>query len=309
MMQENLEKNLAWFRVPQKIYFRRGALPIALRELQNFRKNVLILTDTEHFRKGSTRPIEQELFHSKIRYSVFPVEETLQSVSDGVDFCRKNAIDCLLAVGNIAVTAGKLIRILAENPELPFSELSERVNLRDRSLNVLHTGKIYFIAVAAGDFVGDEVSPFSMKVPLSELGVQDYALLPDMSVIDIDLIQKQDVKAVAFTSMIALRSAAYVFLSKETSDYAKGLAVHAVRVISEQFPEYCRNPENLSALERLSCAAEMASMAFSNVYDGNEQQLSEVINWNVLAEELQIPAEQLEKQFHDMSETANFALS
>ncbi len=269
-----MTNNLEWFRVPEKIYFKKGSLPIALRELKEVydRKKAVVITDNSGFRNGTAKPVTDMLDELHIFYSLISVEETETSVLAGLDSVKKFEPDCIIAVGNTAVTAGKLIRILYENPELTFAELSERVHLRDRSLNTLKTGKAYFIAVAASDSVGDEVSPFSMEVPETELGVQDYALLPDMSIIDTDMIQKEDVQAIAFMCLVTVRSSIWVFNSEFTSDYAKGLALRAMQLVFSYFPKYQTKPDDMYVLERLSNASEMASMAFSNVCDGSEQE-------------------------------------
>ncbi len=298
-----MANNLEWFRVPEKIYFKKGSLPIALRELKDVygRKKAVVLTDEAGFRNGTAKPVTNLLNELHIFYSLTAVQQSEASVLAGLDAVKKFEPDCIIAVGNTAVTAGKAIRILYENPELTFAELAKRVNLRDRTLETLKTGKAYFVAVAASDSVGDEVSPFSIEIPADEgIGIQDYALLPDMSIIDTDLIQQEDISTIAFLCMIALGNAAMVFYSEYTSDYAKGLAFRAAQLVLTYFPRYQAKPDDMYVLERLSNAAEMAAMAFSNVYDG----VQSPENVDCLAAALGMSTEELENRFDEICDLA-----
>lgn len=301
-----MNTNLEWFRVPEKIYFKKGALPVALRELKEVysRKKAVVMTDSCDFRNNVIKPVTDILEELHIAYSVIPLEETEEAVLSGVDTVRKFEPDCMIAVGDTAVSVGKLIRILYENPELTFQELTKRVNLRDRTMSALKTGKVYFVAVAGSNSVGDEVTPFSMRIPETELGVQDYALLPDMSIIDIDLIQQEDVHEIAFMCMITLVNTAIVFSSEYTSDYAQGLAVHAVQLVLTYFPKYQKNLKDEFALERLANASEMSAMAFANVYGG--EALPEDLDFSALASALGMDSESLESKFAEISEIAYY---
>lgn len=301
-----MNTNLEWFRVPEKIYFKSGSLPVALRELREVygRKKAVVITESYDFRNNIIKPVTDVLNELHIAYSVISVEETEEFVLSGVEAVKKFEPDCIIAVGDASVAVGKLIRILYENPELTFSELSKRVNLRDRSISPLKTGKVYFVAVASPDSVGDEVTPFSMKIPDFELGIQDYALLPDMSIIDADFMQKEDVNTIAFMCTCAIADAAFVFNLEHSSDYAQSLAVHAAQLILKYFPDYQENSENMFALERLANASEMSAMAFSNVYNG--ETFPEELDFSALAQALGMTLESLEDRFEKISKIAYY---
>ena len=293
-----MENNLEWFRVPEKIYFKRGCLPIALRELKEVydRKKAVILIDDDGFRNGLAKPVTDQLNELNIFYSLIAVKDTEEIIAT----VKKFEPDCLIAVGTEAISIGKLIRIRYENPELTLTELYSRINLRDRTRRVLKTGKIYFIAVAGSTCFGGEVSPFSMPMPPEdEIKIQDYALLPDMSIIDTDMIQNKEKYSIAFMSMMAVHKAAEVFASEYKSDYAEGLAVRAIQLIFAYFPKYQENPADLYVLERLSNAVEMAHMAYSNVYDETND-IGALPDWNPAASALGMTPEELEKRFSEI---------
>ncbi len=254
--------NLEWFRVPEKIYFKKGCLPVALRELKDVyhKTKAAIIADETAFRDNITKSVTDLLNELQIVYADICISKSDDSIIKGAETARKIKPDCIIAIGNAGVEAGKLIRVLYENEGLTLDDLKKRTNLRDREISTLKTSAdAYFIAVAASDCSGAEVDPFAM-------GAEDYALLPDMAIIDTDMIQMQDIRAVNTLSLSALRSSVRAFASPFTSDYAQGLAVRAIQLIFAYLPVYQANPADMYALERLSNAVIMASMGDANVY-------------------------------------------
>jgi len=252
-----MANHLDWFRVPEKIYFKKGSLPVALRELKDVysRKKAFVLTDDSGFRNGLAKPVTDLLNEMGIFYSEIAVNEN--SVSQSVAVLNKFEPDCIIAVGNTAINAAKIILAQYENPELTPEELAKHTNTRDREIPVLKRGKAYFVAVAASDCAGTEVSPFSWHV-------EDYGFLPDMAIIDTDMIQKEDTALIKKLCDYALQLSEKILTSSDASDYAQGLAVQAKSLIGAYLPKYEKKPDDMFVLERLSNAFIMISMAYSN---------------------------------------------
>ena len=293
------------FRVPEKIYFKKGSLPIALRELKEIynRKKAFVIADSSLFKNDTVRQVTDLLTGMQLFYTDFRTDATLkENILSALEAIRKFEPDCIIGVGSIGMTVAKTARVLYENPEFSFDALAERTALRNDAVPVLKTGgKACLVCIAASGAV-DELSPRAFlyqKGGKQSSEIQDYSLLPDMTVIDTDLIS--DETLIFHTCKASFLAALAVYGSSDASDYAQGLALKAVQLIFRYLPAYKQNADDLYAVERLSNAAAMAEMALSNVSaDGTAQTGGESALTNALgmtAEEFRTKAQEITNIF------------
>lgn len=273
-------ENMLWFRAPQKVYIKRGCLPVALEELGTVlhKKKAFIVTDTFLYQNGYTAATEEKLREMGIRYEVFADVEpdpTLACVRAGAKRMSAFSPDVILAIGGgSAMDAGKIMWVLYEHPEADFADMAMRfIDIRKRVYTFPPMGeKADFVAIPTTAGTGSEVTPFAVitdertgvKYPLA-----DYELMPDMAIVDPDLMRNAPKSLTASSGIDALTHALEAYAAMLATDYTDSLALGAMKAIFEYLPRaYDDGPNDLLAREKMANAATMAGMAFANAFLG-----------------------------------------
>lgn len=271
---------MLWFRAPQKVYMKKGCLPVALDELKHVmnKKKVFIVTDEFLYKNGYTKGITDKLDEMGIVHTTFfnvAPDPTLACAKEGTKAMVAFEPDCIIAVGGgSAMDAGKIMWVLYEHPEVNFLDLAMRfMDIRKRVYTFPKMGeKAYFIAVPTSSGTGSEVTPFAVitdettgtKYPLA-----DYELMPNMAIIDADLMMNQPKGLTSASGIDALTHALEAYAAMLATDYTDGLALKAAKLIFEYLPRcYDNGPNDPVAREKMANASTMAGMAFANAFLG-----------------------------------------
>ena len=271
---------MLWFRAPEKVYLKRGCLPVALDELKNVmgKKRAFVVTDNFLYKNGFTKCITDKLDEMGIAHTTFSNVEpdpTLACAKEGAALMKSFEPDVIIALGGgSAMDAGKIMWVLYEHPEADFMDMAMRfVDIRKRIYTFPKMGeKAYFIAIPTSAGTGSEVTPFAVitdeqsgiKYPLA-----DYELLPDMAIIDTDLHMSAPRGLTAASGIDAVTHALEAIASMLATDYTDGLAKQALKVIFEYLPRAYENGQtDYIAREKMANAATMAGMAFANAFLG-----------------------------------------
>ncbi len=273
-------ENMLWFRTPSKVYIKKGCLPVALDELHSVlgKKRAFIVTDSFLFENGYTRPITEKLDEMGITHATFfnvAPDPTLACAREGAAQMAAFKPDVIIAVGGgSAMDAGKIMWVLYEHPEADFMDMAMRfMDIRKRVYTFPKMGeKAYFIAVPTTAGTGSEVTPFAVitdektgvKYPLA-----DYELLPNMAIVDADMMMNAPRGLTAASGIDAVTHALEAYASMMATDYTDGLALRALKMIFENLPRaYADGPHDPEAREKMANAATMAGMAFANAFLG-----------------------------------------
>ncbi|MBQ8298606.1 MAG: bifunctional acetaldehyde-CoA/alcohol dehydrogenase [Clostridia bacterium] len=273
-------ENMLWFRAPEKVYIKRGCLPVALEELKNVmdKKRVFIVTDKFLYENGYTKCITDKLDEMGIAHATFSNVEpdpTLASAKEGTKIMESFKPDCIIAIGGGSpMDAAKIMWVLYEHPEISFEDMAMRfMDIRKRVYTFPKMGeKAYFIAVPTSAGTGSEVTPFAVitdeqtgtKYPLA-----DYELMPKMAIVDADLMMNAPKGLTSASGIDAVTHALEAYASMMATEYTDGLAKEALRNIFEYLPRAYENGANdPEAREKMANAATMAGMAFANAFLG-----------------------------------------
>ncbi|MBQ0167298.1 MAG: bifunctional acetaldehyde-CoA/alcohol dehydrogenase [Treponema sp.] len=273
-------ENMLWFRAPEKVYIKKGCLPVALDELKNVmgKKRAFIVTDSFLYNNGYTKPIEAKLDEMGIVHETFfdvAPDPTLACAKAGADLMRSFKPDTIIALGGgSAMDAGKIMWVMYEHPEVDFMDMAMRfIDIRKRVYTFPKMGeKAYFIAIPTSAGTGSEVTPFAVitdqdsgiKYPLA-----DYELLPDMAIIDTDFHMSAPKGLTAASGIDAVSHALEAYASVMATDYTDGLAKQALQTIFKYLPRaYDNGQSDVEAREKMANAATMAGMAFANAFLG-----------------------------------------
>ena len=273
-------ENMLWFRIPQKVYFKKGCLPVAMRELKQVlgKQKAFVVTDRFLFQSGTVHCITDQLHELGIAYQIFSDVEpdpTLACAKRGAEEMRAFAPDVIIALGGgSAMDAAKIMWVMYEHPEADFMDMAMRfLDIRKRVYTFPTTGeKAYFIAVPTSSGTGSEVTPFAVitdektgvKYPLA-----DYALLPNMAIVDTDLMMTQPKGLTAASGIDALVHSLEAYASVMATDFTDGLALRAIQNIFTYLPACYDNGLNEPvAREKMANASTMAGMAFANAFLG-----------------------------------------
>ena len=273
-------ENMLWFRAPQKVYIKKGCLPVALDELKTVmgKKRAFIVTDSFLYKNGFTKCITDKLDEMGITHSTFfdvAPDPTLACALEGVAQMRSFEPDTIIALGGgSAMDAAKIMWVMYEHPEVDFLDMAMRfVDIRKRVYTFPKMGeKAYFIAIPTSAGTGSEVTPFAVitdektgvKYPLA-----DYELMPNMAIIDTDLHMSAPKGLTAASGIDAVTHALEAYASMLATDYTDGLALQALKVIFEYLPAaYDNGQTDVLAREKMANAATMAGMAFANAFLG-----------------------------------------
>ena len=273
-------ENMLWFRAPEKVYLKRGCLPVALEELKNVmgKKRVFIVTDTFLYQNGYTKVVTDKLDEMGIVHETFfdvAPDPTLACAKEGAQLIDAFKPDCIIAVGGgSAMDAAKIMWVMYEHPEIDFLDMAMRfMDIRKRVYTFPKMGeKAYFIAVPTSAGTGLEVTPFAVitdettgqKYPLA-----DYELLPKMAIVDANLMMNAPKGLTSASGADALVHAIEAYASMMATEFTDGLAIEAIKTIFEYLPRAYENGANdPEAREKMANAATMAGMAFANAFLG-----------------------------------------
>ena len=273
-------ENMLWFRTPQKVYFKKGCMPVALDELGTVmgKKKAFIVTDSFLYKNGYVKPIEEKLDAMAIQHTCFyevAPDPTLESAKAGAEAMRSFEPDVIIALGGgSAMDAAKIMWVMYEHPEADFLDMAMRfMDIRKRVYTFPKMGeKAYFVAIPTSSGTGSEVTPFAVitdektgvKYPLA-----DYELLPNMAIIDADNMMTQPKGLTSASGIDALTHALEAYASIMATDYTDGLALKAMKNIFAYLPSAYENGANDPiAREKMADASTMAGMAFANAFLG-----------------------------------------
>lgn len=273
-------ENMLWFRAPQKVYIKKGCLPVALEELRHVmdKKKAFIVTDSFLYQNGYTKPITDKLDEMGIRHTTFfdvAPDPTLACAKEGTKAMTAFGPDCIIAVGGgSAMDAAKIMWVLYEHPDADFMDMAMRFSdIRKRIYTFPKMGeKAAFIAVPTSAGTGSEVTPFAVitdetsgtKYPLA-----DYELMPNMAIVDADMMMNAPKGLTAASGIDAMSHALEAYASVMATDYTDGLALKAIQTIFDYLPRaYENGAEDPAAREKMANAATMAGMAFANAFLG-----------------------------------------
>ena len=273
-------ENMLWFRAPEKVYFKKGCLPVALDELGTVmgKKKAFIVTDQFLYKNGYTKCVTDKLDSLGIMHTTFynvAPDPTLACAKEGTAAMRLFEPDVIIAIGGgSAMDAAKIMWVMYEHPEVDFMDMAMRfMDIRKRIYTFPKMGeKAYFIAIPTSSGTGSEVTPFAVitdektgiKYPLA-----DYELLPKMAIIDADMCMDQPKGLTAASGIDALTHALEAYASIMATDYTDGLALKAMKNIFEYLPAaYENGPHDAKAREQMATASTMAGMAFANAFLG-----------------------------------------
>lgn len=273
-------ENMLWLRLPEKVYHKKGCLPVALDELKSVmgKKRCFIVTDEFLYKNGYTRVITDKLDEMGIVHTTFfkvLPDPTLGCAREGAEAMRAFEPDCIIALGGgSAMDAGKIMWVLYEHPDADFMDMAMRfVDIRKRVYTFPKMGeKAYFIAVPTSAGTGSEVTPFAVitdestniKYPLA-----DYELLPKMAIIDADLMMNMPRGLTSASGIDALTHALEAYASVMATPYTDGQALVATKLIFENLPTaYEKGAADAVAREKMADASTMAGIAFANAFLG-----------------------------------------
>ncbi len=273
-------ENMLWFRAPEKVYFKKGCMPVALDELGTVmgKKKCFIVTDTFLYKNGYVKPIEEKLDQMGIQHTCFyevAPDPNLSSATAGAKAMASFEPDCIIALGGgSAMDAGKIMWVMYEHPEVDFLDLAMRfMDIRKRVYTFPKMGeKAYFVAIPTSSGTGSEVTPFAVitddrtgtKYPLA-----DYELLPNMAIVDADNMMNQPKGLTSASGIDVLTHALEAYASLMATDYTDGLALKAMKGVFDYLPRaYENGAADPVAREKMADASCMAGMAFANVFLG-----------------------------------------
>ena len=273
-------ENMLWFRAPEKVYIKRGCLPVALEELKNVmnKKRVFIVTDTFLYENGYTKVVTDKLDEMGIVHETFfnvAPDPNLACAKEGAKLMELFKPDCIIAIGGgSAMDAAKIMWVLYEHPEVDFLDMAMRfMDIRKRVYTFPKMGeKAYFIAVPTSAGTGSEVTPFAVitdettgqKYPLA-----DYELLPKMAIVDADMMMNAPKGLTSASGIDALVHSIEAYVSMMATEFTDSLAIEAIKIIFEYLPRaYEDGANDPIAREKMANAATMAGMAFANAFLG-----------------------------------------
>ena len=273
-------ENMLWFRAPQKVYFKKGCMPVALDELGTVmgKKKCFIVTDTFLYKNGYVAPIEEKLDQLGIQHTCFydvAPDPNLSSALKGAQAMRLFEPDCIIALGGgSAMDAGQIMWVMYEHPEVDFLDMAMRfMDIRKRVYTFPKMGeKAYFVAIPTSSGTGSEVTPFAVitddrtgtKYPLA-----DYELLPNMAIVDADNMMNQPRGLTSASGVDVLTHGLEAYASMMATDYTDGLALKSMKNVFDYLPRaYEYGAADPEARQKMADASCMAGMAFANAFLG-----------------------------------------
>lgn len=273
-------ENMLWFRTPEKVYFKKGCMPVALDELGTImhKKKAFIVTDSFLYKNGYVTAIEEKLNQMGIMHTCFyevAPDPTLQCAQKGADQMTAFEPDTIIALGGgSAMDAAKIMWVMYEHPEASFEDMAmDFMDIRKRVFTFPKMGeKAYFVAIPTSSGTGSEVTPFAI-ITDADTGVKwplaDYELLPNMAIVDVDNMMSQPKGLTSASGIDVMTHAIEAYVSIMATDYTDGLAMKAVKMVFDYLPSaYENGADDPKAREMMANASCMAGMAFANAFLG-----------------------------------------
>ena len=278
-------ENMLWMRTPEKVYFKKGCMPVALDELGTVmgKKRCFIVTDSFLYKNGYTKAIEDKLDQMGIVHTCFSDVEpdpSLASAKAGAAAMRAFEPDCIIALGGgSAMDAGKVMWVLYENPDADFDDMAmDFMDIRKRIYTFPKMGKkAYFVAIPTSSGTGSEVTPFAI-ITDKETGIKwplaDYELMPNMAIVDTDNMISAPKGLTCASGIDVMTHAIEAYVSVMASDYTDSLALKAIKLVFDYLPRAYRDGNDVEARDHMANASCMAGMAFANAFLGVNHSLA-----------------------------------
>ncbi|MGN0393207.1 MAG: bifunctional acetaldehyde-CoA/alcohol dehydrogenase [Bariatricus sp.] len=278
-------ENMLWMRTPEKVYFKKGCMPVALDELGTVmgKKRCFIVTDSFLYKNGYTKPIEDKLDQMGIVHTCFSDVEpdpSLASAKAGAAAMRAFEPDCIIALGGgSAMDAGKVMWVLYENPDADFDDMAmDFMDIRKRIYTFPKMGKkAYFVAIPTSSGTGSEVTPFAI-ITDKETGIKwplaDYELMPNMAIVDTDNMMSAPKGLTCASGIDVMTHAIEAYVSIMASDYTDSLALKAIKLVFDYLPRAYKDGNDVEARDHMANASCMAGMAFANAFLGVNHSLA-----------------------------------
>ena len=278
-------ENMLWMRTPEKVYFKKGCMPVALDELGTVmgKKRCFIVTDSFLYKNGYTKRIEDKLDQMGIVHTCFSDVEpdpSLASAKAGAAAMRAFEPDCIIALGgDSAMDAGKIMWVLYENPDADFEDMSmDFMDIRKRIYTFPKMGKkAYFVAIPTSSGTGSEVTPFAI-ITDKDTGIKwplaDYELMPNMAIVDTDNMMSAPKGLTCASGIDVMTHAIEAYVSVMASDYTDSLALKAIKLVFDYLPRAYRDGNDVEARDHMANASCMAGMAFANAFLGVNHSLA-----------------------------------
>lgn len=270
-------ENMYWYKVPQKIYFKRGALEQALAELQD-KKRAYIITDKTMEQLGHVRKVIDVLEKLNIKVRVFSdvlPDPNISNVNEALAIANSWQPDMIIALGGgSAIDEGKMVWLMYENPDTSFEDIAMRfMDIRKRIYSAPPLGKkATMVAIPTTSGTGSEVTPFTIitdEKTGTKYAITDYALTPDMAIIDPEFVLNMPKSLTAFSGLDVLTHAIEAYTSVFSTNFTEGQALEAMRLVFKYLePSYREGAKNINAREKMHYAATIAGMAFANAFLG-----------------------------------------
>ena len=278
-------ENMLWMRTPEKVYFKKGCMPVALDELGTVmgKKRCFIVTDSFLYKNGYTKRIEDKLNEMGIVHTCFSDVEpdpSLASAKAGAEAMRAFEPDCIIALGGgSAMDAAKVMWVLYENPDADFDDMAmDFMDIRKRIYTFPKMGKkAYFVAIPTSSGTGSEVTPFAI-ITDKETGIKwplaDYELMPNMAIVDTDNMMSAPKGLTCASGIDVMTHAIEAYVSVMASDYTDSLALKAIKLVFDYLPRAYKDGNDVEARDHMANASCMAGMAFANAFLGVNHSLA-----------------------------------
>ena len=278
-------ENMLWMRTPEKVYFKKGCMPVALDELGTVmgKKRCFIVTDSFLYKNGYTKGIEDKLNEMGIVHTCFydvEPDPSLASAKAGAEAMRAFEPDCIIALGGgSAMDAAKVMWVLYENPDADFDDMAmDFMDIRKRIYTFPKMGKkAYFVAIPTSSGTGSEVTPFAI-ITDKETGIKwplaDYELMPNMAIVDTDNMMSAPKGLTCASGIDVMTHAIEAYVSIMASDYTDSLALKAIKLVFDYLPRAYKDGNDVEARDHMANASCMAGMAFANAFLGVNHSLA-----------------------------------
>ncbi len=273
-------ENMLWFRTPNKIFFKPGCLRNALDELNHVyhKKRAVVVTDGFLATSGMAKKLTDILEGIGIMTDVFSdvkSDPTLSCVREGAKICESFKPDVIIALGGGSpMDAAKIMWVLYEHPEVDFEDLAmDFMDIRKRIVEFPKMGeKAMLVCVPTTAGTGSEVTPFAIITDDSDgtkYPITDYELLPNMAIIDSDLMLNIPKGLTRSSGIDALTHCMEAYVSTYATSFTDGITLEGIKEIFAYLPRaYHCGADDLEAREHMAHAATLAGMAFANAFLG-----------------------------------------
>ncbi len=270
-------ENMLWFKVPSKVYFKRGATDLALRELAG-KKRAFIVTDRFLFNSGAVDNITKVLDDIGIEHEVFfdvKPDPTLSTINQAMAILKPFEPDVIIALGGGSpMDAAKIMWLMYEQPDTNFADISMRfMDIRKRICRIPDLGKkAYMVAIPTTSGTGSEVTPFAIITDDEthvKYAIADYALTPNMAIIDPNFVDGMPKGLTSASGIDALVHAFEAYVSSMATNFTNSNALEASKLVFRYLERsYNEGANDPIAREKMHYAATIAGMAFANSFLG-----------------------------------------